>query len=282
MGDRPLPERTFERNASVDEYGWRHFGDIYGDHEGIRHAGPSPLVSHYNNQYDPVAGFGSQFLRSGDVRWWTMMEELAAHVIDIDIYHTQEDKWAYNHGLFWHTYHYGDADTATHRSYPRAGSKVIGGGGRRPTRIHLRPDAALIPDGDRIARDGHDSAQYVIDVDDGSRTISDLIAVHRTGPASGLQLPRPGAARHSSTRCSMHRLTRRGASSTRPTAGPPLHSPAEDIATRDRANGVNGSTRCSSKFGSISTTRGRVSRRDVRTGALRCSLARWMLEQVPH
>ena len=61
-----------------------------------------------------------------------MMEELAAHVVDIDIYHTQQDKWAYNHGLFWHTYHYGDADTATHRSYPRAGAKVIGGGGPSP------------------------------------------------------------------------------------------------------------------------------------------------------
>ena len=60
---------------SIDEYGWRHFGDIYGDHEAVYHTGPGPLVSHYNNQYDTVAGgFGYQFLRSGDPRWLTMME----------------------------------------------------------------------------------------------------------------------------------------------------------------------------------------------------------------
>ena len=49
------------------------------------------------------------------------MNELTGHVIDIDIYHTDEDKSAYNHGLFWHTYHYLDADTGTHRSYPKMG-----------------------------------------------------------------------------------------------------------------------------------------------------------------
>ena len=31
-------------------------------------------------------------------------------VVDIDIYHTSRDKSAYSHGMFWHTYHYGDAD----------------------------------------------------------------------------------------------------------------------------------------------------------------------------
>ena len=47
-----------------------------------------------------------------------MMSELAAHVVDIDLYHTTQDKSAYNGGMFWHTYHYGDADTATHRTFP--------------------------------------------------------------------------------------------------------------------------------------------------------------------
>ena len=47
------------------------------------------------------------------------MHELAVHVRDIDVYHTDEDKSAYNHGLFWHTVHYVDAGTSTHRSYPR-------------------------------------------------------------------------------------------------------------------------------------------------------------------
>ena len=113
---------TFDKKREViDEFGWRHFGDIYGDHEAVFHQGPTPLVSHYNNQYDPIAGFAYQFLRSGDVRWFRMMNELTGHVIDIDIYHTDEDKSAYNHGLFWHTYHYLDADTGTHRSYPKMG-----------------------------------------------------------------------------------------------------------------------------------------------------------------
>ncbi len=31
--------------------------------------------------------------------------------------------------MFWHTYHYGDADTSTHRCYPRRGLGRIHGGG---------------------------------------------------------------------------------------------------------------------------------------------------------
>jgi hypothetical protein len=85
------------------------------------------LVSHYNNQYDAIAGFAYQYLRSGDVRWWRQMTELARHVVDIDIYHTTADRPVYNHGLFWHTVHYVDAGTSTHRSYPRA-EGVHGGG----------------------------------------------------------------------------------------------------------------------------------------------------------
>ncbi len=69
---------TFDTKREViDEYGWRHFGDIYGDHEAVYHPGPQPMVSHYNNQYDPVAGFAYQFLRAGDLRWLRHMEELA-------------------------------------------------------------------------------------------------------------------------------------------------------------------------------------------------------------
>ena len=108
----------------IDEYGWRHFGEIYADHEAVDRAG---LVSHYNNQYDAIAGLASRFMQTGDARWWSAMCELAAHVTDIDLYHTTDDRAAYNGGYFWHTQHYVAAGTATHRSYSRLA--VSSGGG---------------------------------------------------------------------------------------------------------------------------------------------------------
>jgi len=110
----------FTKRETIDEYGWRHFGDIYGDHESVDWPGPEPMVSHYNNQYDCVGGFLYQYLRSGDRRWWDLAIPCANHTCDIDIYHTNGDKAAYNRGLFWHTYHYAPADTGTHRSYPKS------------------------------------------------------------------------------------------------------------------------------------------------------------------
>lgn len=128
------PDSFEAKREVIDEYGWRHYGDIYGDHEAVFYTGPDgPLVLHYNNQYDPVHGMGLQFLRSGDVRWWRQMDALARHVIDIDVYHTDSDKAAYNQGLFWHTAHYVDADTSTHRTYPTRGD--CNGGG--PSGGHL-------------------------------------------------------------------------------------------------------------------------------------------------
>ena len=50
------PDRFEQKREVIDEYGWRHFGDIYGDHEAVRQHRPPPLVSHYNNQYDAVCG----------------------------------------------------------------------------------------------------------------------------------------------------------------------------------------------------------------------------------
>lgn len=179
-GDDTFPHKR----EVIDEYGWRHFGDIYGDHEGVFHRGPTPLVSHYNNQYDPVAGFAYQFLRSGDRRWHDALRELAAHVIDIDIYHCDRDKTAYNRGLFWHTVHYVDADSGTHRSYPKAG-KVCGGG---PSCEHNYTTGLMLHHfltGDPRSRQTViDSAQWVIDIDDGRRTVFRWLAGGATGLAS--------------------------------------------------------------------------------------------------
>ena len=110
----------FARREVIDEYGWRNYGEIYADHEAAYYNGPRPVVSHYNNQYDVVYGTLFHFLRTGGRRWFELAAPLARHVIDIDIYHTDRDKSAYNRGLFWHTFHYVDVDTGTHRSYPRA------------------------------------------------------------------------------------------------------------------------------------------------------------------
>jgi hypothetical protein len=171
------------KRERVDEYGWRHYGDLPADHESA-FAGGSVLVSHYNNQYDPVAGTAFQFLRTGDVRWWSLFESMAGHVRDIDLYHTDEDKAAYNHGLFWHTYHYVDAGLSSHRSYPRANG-VSGGG---PSAEHNYNGGlalhyyltASIPSRDAAIELG----EWVIEMDDGRRTPFRWFARGDTGFAS--------------------------------------------------------------------------------------------------
>lgn len=110
----------FAKREVIDEFGWRNFGDIFADHESLYQAeGEPPFISHYNNQYDPLYGFARQFALTGDKRWFRLMDDLARHVTDIDIYHTEEDRSEYNNGLFWHTDHYLDAYTATHRTFSR-------------------------------------------------------------------------------------------------------------------------------------------------------------------
>ncbi|NWO06342.1 MAG: hypothetical protein HLX50_11785 [Alteromonadaceae bacterium] len=110
----------FAKREAIDEYGWRNFGDLFADHESL-YLPPEapPFISHYNNQYDPIYGFARQFALSGDPRWFELMDDLARHVVDIDIYHTDQDRAEYNHGLFWHTDHYLPAHTATHRTFSR-------------------------------------------------------------------------------------------------------------------------------------------------------------------
>ncbi|MEP1551449.1 hypothetical protein [Paraglaciecola sp.] len=124
----------FVKREKLDEYGWRNFGDIYADHETAGHEGKDIFVSHYNNQYDPLMGCIKQFLASGKSQWFELADDLARHIKDIDIYHTQEDKNEYNGGLFWHTDHYLAAHTSSHRSYSKhqdsdAYQDHAGGGG---------------------------------------------------------------------------------------------------------------------------------------------------------
>lgn len=106
----------YAKRERIDEYGWRNYGELYADHEGAYHEGEQPLVSHYNNQYDPILGLFQQFFVSGRYEYFDLMDSLARHVVDIDIYHTDKDRAEYSNGLFWHTDHYLDAETCTHRT----------------------------------------------------------------------------------------------------------------------------------------------------------------------
>ncbi len=162
------PGRFVLKRERIDEYGWRHFGDVYADHETVFHRGDQPLVSHYNNQYDAILAFLHQYLRTADPRWWELGRDLTRHVADIDIYHTDGDSPAYNHGLFWHTVHYVNAGISSHRSYPRGTS----GGGPGPEHIYARGLALYHHlTGDPLAREATlELAQWVVDMEDGSKT----------------------------------------------------------------------------------------------------------------
>ena len=182
--------RSFRaRREIIDEYGWRNYGDVYADHEAAYYQGETPVISHYNNQYDLIYGFLIQFFRSGDARWLDLAEPLARHVIDIDIYHSNADKARYNGGLFWHTYHYRDASTSTHRAYSRANCGPVpsahGGG---PCNEHNYTTGLLhyyYLTGNYLARDAVLSlADWVIRMDDGSRNILGLIDDGPTGYSS--------------------------------------------------------------------------------------------------
>jgi hypothetical protein len=175
---------TFEhKRERLDEYGWRNFGDIYADHEAVFHQGADIFVSHYNNQYDAIAGMVVQYFRSRDLRWFDLLDDLARHVIDIDIYHTTEDKAAYNGGFFWHTAHHIHADLSTHRTYPRSGGASGG-----PAPEHNYNTGLMLYyflTGDRRAREAVVTlGQWVVDVDDGDKTPLKWIARRRTGLAS--------------------------------------------------------------------------------------------------
>ena len=113
------PGELVARREEIDEFGWRNFGDIFADHEAVYHRGEEPFVSHYNNQYDILSGLYRKFLATGDPLWGGLAADLARHVADIDIYHTEEDREEYNGGVFWHTDHDISAGQPTHRAFSR-------------------------------------------------------------------------------------------------------------------------------------------------------------------
>lgn len=180
---------SFEaKREAIDEYGWRHYGDVWADHEGAYYTGKSPVISHYNNQYDLLWGMLIQHLRSGVHAWWQAADALARHVVDIDIYHTASDKAAFNGGMFWHTSHYHTAATATHRTYSRQNrqpGRAYGGG---PSAEHNYATGLLYYHyltGDPAHREAViQLAEWTIAMDDGRRTSWSWLDSGPTGHAS--------------------------------------------------------------------------------------------------
>jgi hypothetical protein len=128
------PEQWLTKRETVDLFGFRHFGELFADHESTQLPPGEHLVSVYNNQYDPLAGFLKLWLSTGENAYFELADALAKHILDIDIYHTQRDKPEYAGGLFWHTDHYVPAHTSTHRTYSKLQPQDVymdhaGGGG---------------------------------------------------------------------------------------------------------------------------------------------------------
>jgi hypothetical protein len=176
------------RRDVIDEFGWRNFGEVWADHEQQYFPGETPIISHYNNQFDMVYAGLLQFARTGDTRWVELFDPLARHVIDIDLYHTTQDRACYNGGLFWHTDHYADAETCSHRTYSAANAKPDQPYGGGPSDEHNYTTGLLFyywQTGNPDARDAVLSlAEWVINADDGSQTIFGLIDDGPTGAAS--------------------------------------------------------------------------------------------------
>lgn len=179
----------YAKRDVIDEYGWRNYGDVWADHEDVYCRGPRPVISHYNNQFDLLGGALLQMMRTGDRRWFELADPLARHVMDIDIYHTSRDKAAYNGGLFWHTDHYVDASTATHRTY--SGSNVpdnrtpYGGGPGSEHNYATGLRYYHLLTGDPDARDAVVGlAEWVLRADDGARNVLGLVDDGPTGLVS--------------------------------------------------------------------------------------------------
>lgn len=224
------------KRERADEYGWRNFGDMPADHESSRQPPDQPFVSHYNNQYDVIAGCAIQFLRTGDARWWRYMTELAAHVRDIDIYHTRDDKVAYNGGMFWPTQHYTDAGISTHRTYDRG---THGGGPAAEHNYNVGFMLHYFLTGDRRSRRAAIGlGRWVQHMENGRRTIFRFLTTGATGLATGsgsVDYHGPGRAVGNSVLACVIASRLSGDRSLLDTAETLIRRsihPADDIATR--------------------------------------------------
>jgi len=186
-GDRALSARC----DHFQEYGWRHYGDLPADHEEQFYSDARPLVSHYNNQYDLILGMLGRYLADGDGSWADRAHALATHVYHHDLYHTAEDKAAYNGGYFWHTAHYLHAGRATHRAYSawaKADGKPGAGFGGGPSNEHNYSTGFLLHHfltGSETSRLAVlQLAQWVVAMQDGTKTPFRFLSANVTGLAT--------------------------------------------------------------------------------------------------
>jgi hypothetical protein len=172
----------FQKRELIDEFGWRNFGDLYADHETLETDCDDELISHYNNQYDPLYGFLKQYLLTNNSKWLLLANDLADHVKNIDTYHTTKDKAEYNGGLFWHTDHYLPAETAGHRTYSTQQKKDAyedhaGGGG--PGGQHCYTNGLMLHyflSGDETSKEAVlQLTQWITHVYEGSGTLTDFL-----------------------------------------------------------------------------------------------------------
>lgn len=172
----------FHKRELIDEFGWRNFGDLYADHETLECLGNDELISHFNNQYDPLYGLLKQYLTTNNLQWLTLANDLADHVKNIDIYHTTQDRNEYNGGLFWHTDHYLPAETASHRTYSKhqisnAYQDHAGGGG--PGGQHCYTTGLMLHyflTGDESSKQAVTKlSNWITNVYEGSGTLADFL-----------------------------------------------------------------------------------------------------------
>ncbi|HPU06568.1 MAG TPA: hypothetical protein PLO20_08525 [Thermogutta sp.] len=186
------PKGLLAGREEIDEYGWRHFGDVYASHEKAFYEGRLPFVSHYNNQFDLLCGLILCRLVSNDPRWEELIHPLARHVIDIDIYHTLRDRSTFNGGMFWMTDHYVTAATATHRAFSRENAQRPGYGGGPSNEQNYTSGLTLyyLLWGDEDARDAVLSlANWVISMEDGRQTPFFIADDGPTGLATATSSP---------------------------------------------------------------------------------------------
>ncbi|MFH1070394.1 MAG: hypothetical protein V1794_12315 [Candidatus Glassbacteria bacterium] len=116
---------------TIDEYGWRNFGDTWARNEIDQTRGPHTgriVLSHYNHEYDHGYGMLFQSLRTVggspeiSCRWWRMAEAGLRHESDIDLYHSKARSprdGVHDGGKFTHTQHGVEAAQVGHRGGPR-------------------------------------------------------------------------------------------------------------------------------------------------------------------